>query len=171
MGQITTDPSLHPLAETLSEEIQLATQLKLPTADGICRLPALAFRGKPLILPNVPDVMELDIEFDPGTAAQVTITANQLNLKWKAATNDLEFNSSTVPVVPKDGRVRLHVLLDVPSLEVVSNGGEYYTFEPRDFKKLDGKSPLKIAAEGGAVTLHSLNVYPLKSIQPPAIQE
>ena len=160
----TTPQGLRLSADFISE---LAT-----LRDGVSAKKDIVINpGKPLILPNVPDVMELDMEFDPGTAAQVTITANQLNLKWTAATNDLEFNSSTIPVVPKGGRVRLHVLLDVPSLELVSNGGEYYTFEPRDFKKLDGTSPLKIAAEGGAVTLHSLNVYPLKSIQPPAIQE
>ncbi len=122
--------------------------------------------GAPLSLPDVSDVMELALEFDPGTTAQVTITAAQMTLKWEAAKNVLDFNSAKIPLAPKDGRVQLHVLLDIPSLEVVTNGGETYMFKPRDFKKLGEKTPLEISAEGGDVTFHRLDLHPLKSIQP-----
>jgi sucrose-6-phosphate hydrolase SacC (GH32 family) len=72
-----------------------------------------------------------------------------------------------VIAAPQNGRVRLHVLLDIPSVEVITNGGEHYIIKGRDFKKLGEKSPLEISVEGGDATFRRLDVYPLKSIQPP----
>ncbi len=72
-----------------------------------------------------------------------------------------------VIAAPQNGRVQLHVLLDIPSVEVTTNGGEHYIIKGRDFKKIGEKSPLQIAVEGGNVTFHRLDIYPLKSIQPP----
>ena len=79
---------------------------------------------------------------------------------------ELDVHGVKVPLSPQDGRVRLHVLLDIPSVEVVSNGGEKYIIKGRDFTKLGAKSPLEIAVEGGDVTFRRLAAYPLKSIQP-----
>lgn len=72
-----------------------------------------------------------------------------------------------VIAAPQNGRVRLHVLLDIPSVEVITNGGEHYIIKGRDFKKLGEKSPLEISVECGDATFRRLDVYPLKSIQPP----
>ena len=44
---VATDLSLHPLAETLSEEIQLANQLKLPTTDGEAKPEDIVLKTNP----------------------------------------------------------------------------------------------------------------------------
>jgi len=58
----------------------------------------------------------------------------------------------------------LHILLDIPSVEVVSGGGETYIIKGRDYRNLDKESPLEIRADGGDVTFSRLEVYPLQSI-------
>ena len=134
----------------------------------------------PLRLGNVSQPMEIDVEFEPGTAKQVRLSGAELNIKWDAATSTVEVQgmkdfkmaadgsapARKVIAAPQNGRVRLHVLLDIPSVEVVSNGGEHYIIKGRDFKKLGENSPLQIFVEGGDVLFRRLATYPLKSIQP-----
>jgi sucrose-6-phosphate hydrolase SacC (GH32 family) len=64
---------------------------------------------------------------------------------------------------PKNGPMTVHILLDIPSVEVVTSTGDYI-IKGRDYRKLDEKSPLEIRAAGGDVTFSRLEVYPLKSI-------
>jgi hypothetical protein len=56
----------------------------------------------------------------------------------------------------------LHILLDIPSVEVVTGGGDYI-IKGRDYRKLGEKSPMEIRTEGGDVKFSRLEVYPLKS--------
>ena len=132
-------------------------------------------------LGDVTQPMEIDVEFEPGTAKRVSFTGAEMNVNWDAETQVVEVQGvkdfkmaadGTVPArrviaAPQNGRVQLHVLLDIPSVEVTTNGGEHYIIKGRDFKKIGEKSPLQIAVEGGNVTFHRLDIYPLKSIQPP----
>jgi hypothetical protein len=63
------------------------------------------------------------------------------------------------------GAGNIHViLLDIPSVEVISGGGESYSIKGRDYRKLGEKSPMEIRANGGDVKFNRLEVYPLKSI-------
>ena len=135
----------------------------------------------PISLGDVSQPMEIDVEFEPGTATRVSLTGAELNVQWDAETQTVEVqgiknfkmaaDSKTparkVMAAPVNGRVRLHLLLDSPSVEVTTNGGEHYIIKGRNFKKLDEKSPLQIAVEGGEATFRRLDTYPLKSIQPP----
>ena len=135
----------------------------------------------PMSLGDVTQPMEIDVEFEPGTAKRVSFTGAEMNVNWDAETQVVEVQGvkdfkmaadGTVPArrviaAPQNGRVQLHVLLDIPSVEVTTNGGEHYIIKGRDFKKIGEKSPLQIAVEGGNVTFHRLDIYPLKSIQPP----
>ena len=136
--------------------------------------------GIPMKLGDVSKPMELDLEFEPGTATQVRLTGASLAVIWNAQSKELVVNGlpceeisifagdGKATVSPKDGRVRLHLLLDIPSVEVVSNGGENNIIKGRDFAKLGDNSPLEIAVEGGDVTYRRMEAYPLKSIHPPA---
>ncbi len=124
--------------------------------------------GTPLRLGDVSQPMELNLEFEPGAATQVRITGLQLTVRWNATSKELDVHGTKVTLSPQDGRVRLHLLLDIPSVEVVTNGGENYIIKGRNFAELREKSPLEISVEGGDVTFRRLEAYPLKSIQPGA---
>jgi len=124
----------------------------------------------PLRLGDVTQPMELDLEFEPGAATHVHITGVQLTVQWNAMSKELDVHGTKVTLGPQGGRVRLHLLLDIPSVEVVTNGGEHYIIKGRHFAELREKSPLEISVEGGDVTFRRLEAYPLKSIQPGAPQ-
>lgn len=122
--------------------------------------------GSPLRLGDVSQPLELNLEFKPGAAKYIRIQGEQLAVVWNAESKELKVQGTKVPLDAQDGRVRLHLLLDIPSVEVVTNGGENYIIKGRDFKKLGNKCPVEIAVEEGDVAFRRLDSYPLKSIQP-----
>ena len=69
----------------------------------------------------------------------------------------------TLKLNPNNGRMTLHILLDIPSVEVCTSGGDYI-IKGRNYLKLGEKSPMEIHAEGGDVKFTRLEIYPLKSI-------
>jgi hypothetical protein len=82
---------------------------------------------------------------------------------WNAQSQELEVNGEKTRLSPKNGRVGLHILLDIPSVEVVTSAGDYI-IKGRDYRKLGEKSPLEIRGEGSDVKINRLEIYPLKSI-------
>ncbi|MGB2830181.1 MAG: GH32 C-terminal domain-containing protein [Phycisphaerae bacterium] len=118
----------------------------------------------PLGTGDVSQQMEILAEFEPGKASRVCLTGAELAITWNAEARELEVHGQKVKLSPVDGQVRLHVLLDIPSVEVVGNDGEAYLIKGRDYRKLVPRSPLAIRAEGGDVTFRRLEIYPLRSI-------
>ncbi|MCX6880387.1 MAG: GH32 C-terminal domain-containing protein [Verrucomicrobia bacterium] len=118
----------------------------------------------PLKVGDVSQPVEMVAAFEPGSATKVSFTGAELNLTWNAGSKEIEVNGEKARLTPKNGRVELHILLDLPSVEAVTNGGEAYLIKSRDYRKLGEKSPMEIRAEGGDVKFSRLEVYPLKSI-------
>ena len=110
--------------------------------------------------------MEVTTQFEPQTATRVTFTGPELAVTWNATENELEVNGRQVTLAAQNGVVRLHLLLDIPSVEAVSNGGESYLVSARNYQNLRAASPLEIAVAGGEVLFRRLEVYPLRSIHP-----
>ncbi len=75
----------------------------------------------------------------------------------------------TIPVPAPGGRISLHLLLDVPSVEAVVNDGAAYVIQERDYRRLEPAAPLRIGARGGEIVLHRVQVYPLRSIHDSAV--
>ena len=134
--------------------------------------------GAPLTVGDISQPAEIIAEFEPGSAARVSFTGAELNISWNAQSQELKIKEEGRPeaesygygpdgkvakLSPKNGRMVLHILLDIPSVEVVTSGGDYI-IKGRDYRNLDERSPLEIRAEGGDVKLSRLEVYPLKSI-------
>jgi fructan beta-fructosidase len=124
---------------------------------------AVVKAGTPLKVGDVSQPAEIVAEFDPGSASQVTFTGAELNISWSALNQELEVNGERINRSPKDGSVALHILLDIPSVEVVTGAGDYI-IKGRDYRKLGEKSPMEIRAEGGDVQFSRLEFHPLKSI-------
>jgi fructan beta-fructosidase len=137
--------------------------------------------GAPLKVGDVTQPAEIIVEFEPGSASQVTFAGAELDISWSARSQELRvkevslregqspagyrgYHGETIRLSPKNGCVVLHILLDIPSVEVVTGGGENYAIQGRDFRKLGAKSPMEILAEGGDVRFNRLEVYPLRSI-------
>ena len=94
---------------------------------------------------------------------RVSFTGAELGVRWGAQSQELEVNGEKIRQSPKNVRVMLHILLDIPSVEVVTGGGDYI-IKGRDYRNLGEKSPMEIRADGGDVAFSRLEVYPLRSI-------
>ena len=117
----------------------------------------------PLVVGDLSQPAEIIAEFDPGKATRVSFTGAELNITWNAQIQELEVNGEKTKLSLQNGRAALHILLDIPSVEVVTSRGDYL-IKSRDYRKLGEKSPLEIRTEGGDVKFNRLEVYPLKSI-------
>ena len=139
--------------------------------------------GTSLKVGDVSQPAEIIVEFEPGSASQVSFTGAELDIRWDAQSQELKVREFTpweydgkvwttgywpdktvLRASPKNGRITLHILLDVASTEVVTNGGENYVVQGRDFRKLGENSPMEIRADGGNIKFNRLEVYPLNSI-------
>ena len=137
--------------------------------------------GSPLEVGDISQPVEIVAEFEPGDAAPVTFTGPELDIAWNAQSQELrvkeveegrpeagygEYDGTPgmIKLSPKNGRVVLHILLDTPSVEVVSGGGESYSIKGRDYRKLGANFPMEIGTESGDVKFTRLELYPLKSI-------
>ena len=136
--------------------------------EGDSRKGLVVKPGAPLRLGDVSKPVEIVAEFEPAAAARVTLKGPELGVAWNGPGKELEVNGQKVRLAAQNGVVRLHLLLDIPSVEVVSNGGENYVLRARNYQNLRPGSPLEIEVEGGDVLFLRLEVYPLKSIHPGA---
>ena len=149
--------------------------------DGSQQKDVVVKVGTPLQVGDVTQPAEIIAEFDPGSATQITFTGPELDINWNAASQELKvrevslaagkseagywwkYRGEQIKLAPQNGRMTLHILLDIPSVEVVTSGGDY-TIKGRDYRKLGAKSPMEIRTEGGDVKFTRLEIYPLKSI-------
>jgi hypothetical protein len=83
---------------------------------------------------------------------------------WNGPGKELEVNGQKVTLAAQNGVMHLHLLPDIPSVEVVSNGGENELLRARNYQNLRPGGPLEIEVEGGDVLFRRLEVYPLRSI-------
>ena len=117
----------------------------------------------PLKVGDVAQPAEIIAEFATGSVSRVTFTGAEVNINWNAQAQELEVNGERIKLSPTNGRVALHILLDIPSVEVVTGCGDYI-IKGRDYRKLGEKSPVEIRVDGGDAKFTRLEVYPLKSI-------
>ena len=66
-----------------------------------------------------------------------------------------------MPLQPVEGKVRVQILVDRPSIEICGNGGRVYKTD--SFRSQGPIEAIEVFAEGGAVRVESVEVYELKS--------
>jgi hypothetical protein len=158
LGLRTTPDGVRLIANLIPELVKLRNQRSSRQTNVAVKA------GAPLKVGDVSQPVEIIAEFDPGSASRVSSTGAELNVGWNAPSKEMEVNGDGIRLSPKNGRVLLHILLDIPSVEVVVNSAENYIIKGRDYRKLGEKSPLEIRAEGGDVKFSRLGVYSLDSI-------
>jgi sucrose-6-phosphate hydrolase SacC (GH32 family) len=178
MAAFPLDLSLRTTPEGLRLVADFIPELAKLRREGSQQKDVVVKVGEPLKVGDISQPAEIIAEFDPGSASQVTFTGAQLDIHWNAKSHELKVaevgrpeaesygygpDGKVAKLSPKDGRIMLHILLDIPSVEVVTSGGDYI-IKGRDYRKLGEKSPMEIRAEGGDVKFSRLEVYPLKSI-------
>jgi fructan beta-fructosidase len=125
-------------------------------------------------LPNGVNVMtgatgeacELDAQFEPGTATNVTLSLRGTPLTYNCQSQQLSCEGMTNNLSPINGVITLQILVDRGTLEIYANNGLVYM--PMSVTPTAGAQPLSLVASGGNATLLSLNLYNLGSAWPAA---
>ncbi|WP_367873528.1 glycoside hydrolase family 32 protein [Luteolibacter sp. Populi] len=113
------------------------------------------------------DLVDLSLEFDPGTATGIVIDLPRTSVRYDVATRTFNFTNTggnqaplvDGPVLPRSGRVKLRLLLDRLSLEAYAFDGE--KFSSHYLNPNNGVATPSLRAVGGQGTLHSLTVKSL----------
>lgn len=92
-----------------------------------------------------------------GDATKATLTFGRNAVTYDFSTGMLD----KMPVGLTDGKLKLRVLVDRPMYEVVGNDGQSYLTAPRQAAPLGA---ISVKAEGGSVTVESLEVFKMSSI-------
>lgn len=160
----TTPDGIHLVkwpAKELGSLIANTESVSVPTAAGRHELPAAA-----------KELLDVELEFIPGTAETVTLELRGQKLVWNAKAGELTALGRKLPLRPAartvgrqtekpwDGSVRLRALLDRTSLELFGNGGvtmASFCFVPA----VDPSASFTI--EGGSLAKARLTARTLKS--------
>jgi sucrose-6-phosphate hydrolase SacC (GH32 family) len=113
--------------------------------------------GAAVDLPVSSDLLEIRAEFEVCAARAVGVTFGGRRVAYDAGKGTLE----GMPLKTMEGKVRMRLLVDRPSLEVFGNDGRVCLTSPF---RLKGKmESVQAWSEGGEAKLVSLEVFELKS--------
>ena len=107
------------------------------------------------------ELFDIRAEIALNDATAVGFKLRGQEVRYNVAEQQLTFLERSGPLAPKDGKIRLQILVDRISIEAFGNDGELSMtsyFVP-DLENAD----IGVYAEGGAATLVSLKVHELKS--------
>lgn len=118
------------------------------------------------------DLVDLSIDFHPGTAKQIILDVPRLRLIYDAETQELSFPTNDkegkpqqVTVLselsPQKGSIRLRLLIDRLSVEVFAFEGEKYKAHYYDPELGSGKQSLQVL--GGTAKVNTLSIHRLES--------
>ena len=130
------------------------------------------------------DLLDLEVEFIPGTASKVVLTLRGQQLVWTASTGELELLNRRIPSRPQsaslgrasdfpppwgpdfkpwEGSVRWRILVDRMSLEVFTGGGlaaATFGIQP------DSEATPQLEVQGGSVARMRMTFRELRSSWP-----
>ena len=108
------------------------------------------------------ELVELDAEFEPGGASEVSFNVRGATISYDAKTQELVVNGDRAPAPLHDGKQRLTIFCDRTGLEIFASGG--LTYVPMPFQPKADNFDLAVRASGGAVKFNLLQVHELRSI-------
>ncbi len=108
------------------------------------------------------ELFEIECEFGLGDASSVGLVVRGTPVLYDVAGGRLSCRDEDIKVKPVGGRIRLHILVDRTSIEIFPNEGSLCLF--RCFPLDSDNRCLEVFATGGSAKVHTLNVWPLKSI-------
>ena len=112
------------------------------------------------------EACEVDAQFEPGTATNVTFTLRGTPVTYNCQSQELSCEGTINDLSPINGVITLQILVDRGTLEIYANNGLVYM--PMSVTPVAGAQPLSLVASGGSATLLSLNLYNLGSAWPAA---
>jgi fructan beta-fructosidase len=149
----TTDEGLRLFTEPI-EELDRLRGTKQVDVQGVAVTPE-----SPLAVRTTGDLFEVALDIELGSASKVRLIFNDMTVCYDAEVQTLQ----EAPLTPVEGRIRVRILIDRPSIEIFGNGGRVY---------IAGALPspgaaietMQVAVEGGPASVVSMTVFELKSV-------
>ena len=107
------------------------------------------------------DLFYIQTEIAVGDASQIGFEIRGVPVIYDAEKKTIFCKEEESPCIPKEGKIKLQLLVDRTSIEIFINDGEYYM--PMGSIPDDDNRSLNIFAEGGAAKIISLEVNELNS--------
>ena len=107
------------------------------------------------------DLFDIRVEFEPGDATEVELTVRGIPLVYKVQEQQLVCQDKHASLAPRDGSIRLQLLVDRLSIEIFANEGEVYM--PMGMKPAEENRSLSAISRGGNARVRALEVYELRS--------
>ncbi len=107
------------------------------------------------------DLVELRVEFEPGTATEVSLTTTGAILRYDVQKQVLSVNELRAPAPTRDGKQRLTIFRDRAGLEIFASDG--LTYMPIPYVSKSGDMSYSVSAKGGSARLTRLDVHELES--------
>jgi fructan beta-fructosidase len=112
------------------------------------------------------EACELDAQFEPGTATNVTFTLRGTPVTYNCQSQQLSCEGITNALSPVNGVITLRILVDRGTLEIYANNGLLYM--PMSVTPTAGAQTISMVASGSGAQLLSLDLYNLGSAWPAA---
>jgi fructan beta-fructosidase len=117
--------------------------------------------GKDVLGGLTGELFDIQAELDPAEAAEVGFNIRGTAITYDAKKRELSCKNCVAPLKPRDGKVRLRVLVDRTSIEIYANDGEVYM--PVGAIHPDNNRTLTAFAKGGAAKAASIEIHELRS--------
>jgi sucrose-6-phosphate hydrolase SacC (GH32 family) len=110
------------------------------------------------------DLFDIRMEFEPGDAEEVTLNIRGTPVVYDVKKKLVVFLGKTAQLEPIEGKVKLQVLVDRPSIEVFGADGRFSMSSC--FLPPSGDKKISLSAKGGTAQVKSLEVWELRSAWP-----
>ncbi|MCY2986279.1 MAG: glycoside hydrolase family 32 protein, partial [Planctomycetota bacterium] len=110
------------------------------------------------------ELFDIQADLDPAEAAEVGFNICGTAITYDAKKHELSCKNCVAPLKPREGKVRLRVLVDRTSIEIFANDGRIAMcscFLPDPLNR-----SLGLYAKGGTAKVKSLNIWELRSTWP-----
>lgn len=107
------------------------------------------------------ELLEIDAEFEPGDATEVTFTVRGVTCTWLAKSGEIVVNGHRAPAPLKSGRQTLRLYVDRTGIELFAAEG--MTYIPLPDQPRSEARDVSVVSKGGATKFSRLDVHDLMS--------
>ena len=107
------------------------------------------------------DLIEIEAEIAVGDAKEISFDLRDVPVVYDVAAKKISCLGNQSALVPKAGKISLHIFVDRASVDIYGGDGTLYL--PMAKAISPGNQNLKLSCEGGNTGIVSLRVYELKS--------
>lgn len=112
--------------------------------------------------PGAPESMHAVLELEVGTSGVITFALNGLTFTYDCSQQELQIMGKTKKLKPRNGGIKLEVLLDITAVDMFFNDGEIYI--PANHIARPEQRGIEIKIKGGEATILKAALFELNSM-------